>query len=152
MGKTNMGRVILGGVVAGIVANVVGFFVDGLLLAPQWAEAMKALGKPDISTSQIIGFNILGLAYGVFVVWLYAAIRPRYGAGPKTAVCAGMAAWVAGLLIPNVALMGVTGLFPSNLIVMTTLGGIVEWVPAALAGAALYRESAVTAQTMAART
>ena len=152
MGKINMGRVILGGVVAGIVANVVGFFVDGLLLAPQWAEAMKALGKPDISTSQIIGFNILGLAYGVFVVWLYAAIRPRYGAGPKTAVCAGMAAWVAGLLIPNVALMGVTGLFPSNLIVMTTLGGIVEWVPAALAGAALYRESAVTAQTMAART
>ena len=98
MGKINMGRVILGGVVAGIVANVLGFLVDGLLLAPQWAEGMKALGRPDFSTSQIIGFNILGLAYGIFTVWLYAAIRPRYGAGPKAAVCAGLAAWVAGAL------------------------------------------------------
>jgi hypothetical protein len=112
---------------------------------------MKALGKPDLSVTQIIGFNILGFAYGIFAVWLYAAIRPRYGAGPKTAVCAGLAVWVAGVLLPNVTFMGVAGLFPSNLTVMTTGAGIVEWVAAALAGAALYKESAGSAQTMTAR-
>lgn len=112
---------------------------------------MKALGRPDFSSTQIIGFSVLGFAYGIFTVWLYAAIRPRYGAGPKTAVCAGLAVWVAGLLIPNFALMGVTGLFPSSLTVMTTLGGIVEGVAGALAGAALYKESAVSAQSKAAR-
>lgn len=48
---------------------------------------MKALGKPELSINQIVGFNITGLAYGIFIVWLYAAIRPRYGAGPKTARC-----------------------------------------------------------------
>ena len=27
-------------------------------------------------------------------MWLYAAIRPRYGPGPKTALMAGLAWWV----------------------------------------------------------
>ena len=151
MGTINMSRVILGGLVAGIVANVLGFLVDGLMLEPQWAEGMKALGRPDLSVNQIVGFNILGFAYGIFTVWLYAAIRPRYGAGPKAAVCAGLAVWVAGVLLPNVGFMGVTGLFPSNLTLMTTTGGIVEWVAAGLAGAALYKEGAGSPQTMAAR-
>jgi len=66
MGRINMGRVILGGIVAGIVADVLGYIVDGVILAPQWAEGMKALGRTDFSVSQIVGFNILGLAYGVF--------------------------------------------------------------------------------------
>ena len=38
MGKVNMGRVILGGIVAGIVADVLGYVVDGVILAPRWAE------------------------------------------------------------------------------------------------------------------
>jgi len=151
MAKINMGRVILGGIVAGIVGNALSFVVDGLLLAPQWAEAMKALGKPDLTVNQIIGFNLLGFAYGIFTVALYAAIRPRYGAGPHVAVCAGLAVWVAGVLLPNVGFMGVAGLFPSNLMLLTTGAGILEWVAAAVAGAALYKESSGAARTMAAR-
>jgi hypothetical protein len=43
MGKINIGRVILGGIVAGIIGNILGYLVDGLMLAPQWAAAMKTL-------------------------------------------------------------------------------------------------------------
>ena len=150
MEKINMGRVILGGIVAGIVADVLGDIADGVILAPQWAEGMKALGRTDFSVGQIVGFNILGLAYGIFAVWLYAAIRPRYGAGPRAAVCAGLAVWVAGFLLPNVSFMGAGGLFPTNLTVMTTLAAVVEWVAGALAGAALYKEAG-SVQSMAAR-
>ena len=150
MERINMGRVILGGIVAGIVADVLGSLVDGVLLAPQWAEGMKALGRPEFSVSQIVGFNILGLAYGIFAVWLYAAIRPRYGAGPRAAACAGLAVWVAGVLLPNAGFMGAAGLFSANLTMMTTLAAIVEWVAAALAGAALYKEAG-SVQSMAAR-
>lgn len=91
MGKINMNRVILGGVVAGIVGNVLGYLADGVMFAPQWAAGMKALGRPEFNVNQLIGFNIIGLAYGILAVWLYAAIRPRYGAGPKTAAYAGVA-------------------------------------------------------------
>ena len=40
MGKVNIGRVLLGGIVAGIVGNILGYLVDGLMLAPQWAAAI----------------------------------------------------------------------------------------------------------------
>ena len=151
MERINMGRVILGGIVAGIVADVLGTIVDGMILAPQWAEGMKALGRPDFSVNQIIAFNIIGLAYGILAIWVYAAIRPRYGAGPKAAVAAGMAVWVAGVLLPNAGFMGAAGLFSTNLTAMTTAAGVVEWALAAVAGAALYKEGAGSVQSMAAR-
>jgi hypothetical protein len=151
MERINIGRVFLGGIVAGIVANILGYLVDGVILAPQWTAAMKVLGKGDFTTNQIVAFNVIGLAYGVFAVWLYAAIRPRYGAGPRTAICAGLAVWVAGVLLPNAALMGVTGLFPSDLTTISTLAGAVEWTAAILAGAALYKEGTESAHTMTAR-
>ncbi len=150
MERMNLGRVVLGGIVAGIVADALGYVVDGVLLAPQWAEGMKALGKSEFTTNQMIGFNILGLVYGVFALWLYAAIRPRYGAGPKAAVWAGLAVWISGVLLPNLGLMAMPGLFSINLTLLTSAGGIVEWVAAALAGAALYKESQATPRTMAA--
>jgi hypothetical protein len=151
MERINIGRVFLGGIVAGIVANILVYLVDGVMLAPRWSAAMTALGKPEFSTNQIVAFNVIGLAYGIFAVWLYAAIRPRYGAGPKTAVCAGLAVWVAGVLLPNAVFMGVTGLFPTDLTIMSTLAGVVEWTAAALAGAALYTEGAASARSMTAR-
>jgi len=151
MERINLGRVVLGGIVAGIVANILGYLVDGVILAPQWTAALKVLGKGDFTTNQIIAFNVIGLAYGIFAVWLYAAIRPRYGAGPKTALCAGLAVWVAGVLLPNAALMGITGLFPTDLTTMTTLAGVVEWAAAILAGASLYKEGTESARTMTAR-
>ena len=151
MGKINIGRVIVGGIVAGIVADILGYLVDGVMLAPQWAAGMRALGRTEFSLGQNVAFNIIGLIYGVLIMWLYAAIRPRYGAGPKTAITAGLALWVGGVLLPNVGFMSVNGLFPANLTIMTTLGGIVECVAAALAGAAVYKESAEAARSVAAR-
>ena len=151
MGRINIGRLILGGIVAGIVGDILGYLVDGVMLAPRWAAGMRALGRAEFSVSQNVAFNIIGLVYGILMVWLYAAIRPRYGAGPKTAVWAGLAVWVAGVLLPNAVFMGAAGLFPASLTVMTTAAGIVELVVAALAGAALYKEGAESVRSMPAR-
>ncbi len=87
MTKTNVGRIVLGGIVAGIVLDILGYIVDGILLAPQWTAGMTALGKSGgFTMNQIVSLNLLGLANGIFAIWLYAAIRPRYGAGPKAAI------------------------------------------------------------------
>ena len=53
MGKINIGRVILGGLVAGIVSDLLGYLVDGVLLGPRWAAGMKALGHLDVSLPHI---------------------------------------------------------------------------------------------------
>jgi hypothetical protein len=140
MGKINLSRVILGGIVAGIVSDVLGFLVDGVLLGPQWNYGLRALGHPDISSSQIIGFNVLGIVGGIALVWIYAAIRPRFGAGVKTAVCAGVAFWVVSVLLPNLSFMWITHLFSRHLTAYTTACALVEVVIAAIAGAAVYQE------------
>jgi hypothetical protein len=140
MGKINIGRVILGGIVAGIVADLLGFLVDGILLAPRWADGMKRLGHGDFSSNAWLWFNVLGLAGGIALIWIYAAIRPRFGAGVKTAISAGLAFWLIGSLLPNCSFMWVAGLFSKHLAAMTTAGNLVELVAGAIAGAAIYKE------------
>jgi len=140
MGKINIGRLIIAGLVAGIVADILGFVVDGMLLAQRWADGMTRLGHGDFSSNEWIWFNLLGLAGGIAVIWVYAGIRPRFGAGIKTAVYAGIVCWFVGTLIPNVSYMWVSGLFSRHLAAMTTAGGLVEVLAGAIAGAALYKE------------
>src|SRR5271170_5757052 len=112
MGKINLGRVIIAGIVAGLVADILGFVVDGVLLAPQWAAGMKALGRTELfSPSQLIWINLLGILGGIALIWIYAAIRPRFGPGPITAVLAGVAFWVVGYFLPNFTFMWFGGLF-----------------------------------------
>ena len=142
MGKINMGRVTLAGIVAGIVSDILGYLVDGGLLAPRWAAGMAALGHPEFSSDQWIWFNSQGIVGGIVVIWIYAAIRPRFGAGATTAVLAGVAVWVVGSLIPNLSFMWFGGLFSRHLTAYTTAGALVEIVVGAIAGAALYKESA----------
>ena len=101
---------------------------------------MKALGRGDLSSNEVIWFNVIGLAGGIAMIWIYAAIRPRFGAGVKTAVYAGIVYWFIGLLLPNVSFMCVAGLFSKHLALMTTAGGLVEIVAGAIAGAYVYKE------------
>jgi|SRR5208282_3527833 len=141
MGKINVGRLILGGIVAGIAIDIVDYFVDGMWLGQRWADGMALLGKPGFSQTQIILFNVIGLLTGIAAIWVYAAIRPRFGAGIKTAVIAGLAVWVIGVLLPNAALMHVAHLFSNHLTLYTTLGGLVEVVFGTVVGASVYKES-----------
>ena len=45
MGHINSGRVLAGGIVAGIVINIFEYVTNGRLLAADWAAAMQALGR-----------------------------------------------------------------------------------------------------------
>ncbi len=141
MGKINVTRLILGGIVAGIAIDLLDYLVDGVWLAQRWADGMALLGKPGFSQVQDIWFDVLGLLSGLAAIWLYAAIRPRFGSGPKTAIIAGLAVWFIGVFLPNVGFMYVPQLFSKHLTLYTTLGGIVEVVIGTLAGASVYRES-----------
>jgi hypothetical protein len=141
MGKINIGRVILGGIVAGIVGDLLDYPVDGLWLKPLWDYDMGLLGRTSFSSSMWIGFDLLGIVTGIVAIWIYAAIRPRLGAGLKTAIYAGVVVWILGTLVPNASFMYVGGLFSKHLTLYTTLGGLVEVVVGTIAGAALYKEA-----------
>jgi hypothetical protein len=141
MGKINVGRLILGGIVAGIVNDILGYGVDGWLLAQGWANAMKALGHGQSSLNTFILLNLVGIVAGFVALWIYVAIRPRFGPGVKTAIYAGVASWVLGALLPDASFMYATGLFPRHLTLYTTIGALVEISVATIIGAALYKEA-----------
>ena len=87
MGKINWGKVLLGGLVAGIIIDVVEGILQGVILGPEWRQAMQALGHPLQETGLKMAVHVLlGLTYGLSAVCLYAAIRPRFGPGPMTAL------------------------------------------------------------------
>jgi hypothetical protein len=111
-----------------------------VILAPRWAQDMTRMGRPDFTASQLVWFNIIGFALGMLAVWVYVAIRPRFGAGMRTAVIAGIAVWVATSLLPNASIMWVTGLFNNHLTLYTTAGALIELVVGTVAGASVYRE------------
>ncbi|MGA8531968.1 MAG: hypothetical protein WB622_19755 [Acidobacteriaceae bacterium] len=140
MGKINISRWILGGVVAGIGVDFLSYLIDGVILAPRWAREMARLGRPEFTASQLVWFNVIGMALGLLGVWVYVAIRPRFGAGMRTAICAGIAVWVASALLPNASTMWVTGLFNNHLTLYTTAGALIELVVGIVVGAAVYRE------------
>jgi hypothetical protein len=141
MSDISTGRVILGGVVAGIVSDILGFAVDGVWLAPRWNAGMKALGHAGFAPNQFIGFNLLGIAGGMMAIWIYAAIRPRFGPGLVTAIKAGSIVWVLSALLPNLGFMYLAGLFPHRLTVYTTICALFEIVIGTIAGAIVYREA-----------
>lgn len=138
MGKVNWVRVILGGLLAGVIINVFEFIVNGLLLAKDMQAAISALGK-QMGGGQLLMFAVWGFLVGIFAVWLYAGIRPRYGAGLKTALCAGLAVWCLGYLLADVTPLALK-LFPIRLTVIGLAVGLVEVSVGTLAGAWLYRE------------
>jgi hypothetical protein len=140
MAHTNRGRVILGGLAAGVVINVVEYVTNGVVLKDGWAHAMQALGKPtELAPAAIVMFNIWGFLLGIAAVWLYAAIRPRYGLGPGTAVRAGLAAWALAVFLGDLVYYPL-GLFPARLVVISAAVELVEVIVATMVGAWLYKE------------
>jgi hypothetical protein len=146
MGKINYGRVVLGGVVAGIVAAILDWLFHGVLLGQLYANAMKTLNH--LGVSSVLAFWVylflLDIMAGIVAVWMYAAMRPRIGASMQTAVCAGLVAWFFGGLMPNTIMM-LMGFYGRRLTLYATLSGIVVSVVATVAGAALYKEAESTA-------
>ena len=140
MGKINMGRVVLGGIVAGLIINVVEGVMNGVILKEQWSEAAKALGQSGaISVKQIVAFNVWGFAAGILAIWLYAAIRPRFGAGPKTAMCAGVIVWMLAFAMAN-AMMAFLHIYPLWILLTVTAVALPELLIASVAGAYFYKE------------
>ena len=140
MNRINMGRVLIGGLLAGLIINFGEFVLNGFLLAEEMNAAMAALNKPPVNPGMIVWFVVFGFGLGVMLVWVYAAIRPRFGAGIKTAVCASTLVWGLAYLYPNLFFI-IIDLFPRGMMIRATIWGLVEVSIAGIAGAWVYKEA-----------
>ena len=140
MGKINWGRVILGGLLAGVVLNAVDYVFFGVMMKQDLAAAMQALGKqPTAMDSLVPLFVTLDFVYGIGLLWVYAAIRPRFGPGARTAVIAGVAVWFFIGLLHAIG-EAPMGLFPQKIYTVGTIVALVQYAVAGAVGASVYRE------------
>jgi hypothetical protein len=135
----NVTRVLIGGFVAGLVINIGESVLNGWLLAADLTAALERLNLPPVGGNAIATFVVMAFALGLATVWLYAAIRPRYGAGVNTALCAGATVWFFSYAYPSIGFL-VMGFFPTRLTLISLAWGLGELLLAAVAGAWLYRE------------
>ncbi|MBI3993179.1 MAG: hypothetical protein HY342_07880 [Candidatus Lambdaproteobacteria bacterium] len=99
----NRNRIILAGLAAGILWIVIDFVGHGTMLMNTYAK-LGAEGiihaEPQIPFLPLL--LIANLAIGLALACLYAAVRPRLGPGPKTALLIGLAVFLV-LIPPNLS-------------------------------------------------
>jgi hypothetical protein len=146
MTKINWARLILGG----IVATVILFLTDGVLhehlVHHDWDMLPAALGARESQKGHgvaIMYFFVFELGRGMISLLIYALMRPFYGPGPKTAVLAGLAAWLA-FSVAGPAQFIPLGFYSNALWAKVAGYQLITSIVAALAGAALYKDAAAS--------
>jgi hypothetical protein len=140
MSKMNTGRVVLGGLVAGVVMNLCDFVVNNYVLAREWRRVAQSRNV-DIEvmggTSALVTYVVVDMLYGLVIVWLCAAMRPRLGPGPVSAMIAGVVvALVVALALATLA----EAFFSWDLYIKNTGLLLASMLLAAIAGAQVYKE------------
>lgn len=143
MGKINWGRVFLGGLLACVVINLLGYGLGSLLFREREIlralEAARPLSLWPPITFVLLTNIIVTFLVGTLIVWWYAAIRPRFGPGPKTAALAGFAFWLTASPV-QIFVGGYVLQWPVHLLVTVDAIHLIQSVAAAVAGAWPYKE------------
>ena len=147
MGSMNRQKVIVGGLVAGIVIAVLDYVIWTYVLAG-WAAGMTdavnaALSATMNSKRAMVGSVVADILFGISIVWCYAAIRPRFGAGAKTAMCAGAFVWFVGTLAYSSLYL--YRLVSSEFMCVAAVTALVEFVIGAYVGCQMYSEPGAAA-------
>ena len=144
MGGINVTRLVLGGFAAGAVV----WALEGLSSIFYMDDAEAALEAANLSMDMTVDTWIItvvvSLIVGFSLVFLYAAARPRFGPGPKTAATVAVVLWFASYLV---SLLGyqMIGLYPKSMLALWGLVGLIELILAAMVGGWVYREADVPA-------
>lgn len=140
MARINVGRVILGGLVAGVVANGLDYVINRFLLSNEANEMVQRLNlKADQAEGSWLTWLVVDFIYGLLLVFTYAAMRPRFGPGPKTATIVAGCYWAAFTAV--FAGLTAMGIYTPAGFIKTAAFSIASSLIPALVGASLYKEA-----------
>jgi hypothetical protein len=141
MGKINWGRLLIGGLVAGVVMNLLFYAGWVLLVRRVVSDALQAVGRPlEESVGGTVIMVVLSFLIGIVAIWLYAAIRPRFGPGLGTATMAGVATGILCGVLPDIGWGSTLRLIPTTVWVTDAVTSLVVVVIGTILGAWLYQE------------
>jgi hypothetical protein len=140
--RINLTRVLIGGVLASLVFIVAEVIVEGLL------KLFIDFNEAELAREYFPGIILSGARYQIVnllylltsctaAIWLYAALRPKFGRGLKTAFIASMLfIFVIFLFMVNNVNMG---LFPLEPALISLALSLAEFPVAVISGAMIYK-------------
>ena len=140
MAQINVVGVIKGGLVAGLVMVVSEAIFNMPVAGARMEAELKALNLTPPGNEAIAIFTAITFVLGILTVYLYAAIRPRFGPGAATAARAGILVWVLTYVFAGIS-FGALGVNSWGLVTLAVAWTLVECVVAAVAGAYFYQEA-----------
>jgi hypothetical protein len=139
MRPLNLKRILLGGLLAGLVVNITETFFNLVLVGKAMENAFKLMNLPPFGPSAMAYYTAWGFIQGLLSVWLYAAIRSQYGPGPKTAIRAGLLVWALAYAFPNMG-FAFMGMAPWSVVSLTLVWSLVEAPLVTIVGARFYKD------------
>ena len=142
MATINWGRLILGSLIAAIIMFITDGFIHGTIAQTDWESIYNGLGasQPAPHGASMIYFAIFELGRGFTAMMFYVLMRAYFGAGPKTAVLAGIVGWIAFSLTGPVQFIPL-GFFSNALWLKVGAIHLITSILATIAGAALYKDA-----------
>ncbi|MBO6767473.1 MAG: hypothetical protein JJ901_04095 [Erythrobacter sp.] len=137
MQDIHLARILFGGIAAGLVIIVGEYVLNAVLLAEHWAELRHDFGISQPGTAQYASGSILTLSYGVVLIWLYAAMRPRFRSDTKAAVVAAFTFWFIAYVLFLLSVWA-NGFVTFGIAIVSIVWGLFEAPLAALIGARVY--------------
>jgi hypothetical protein len=142
MERINMPRVIVSGLAAGLVMNIIDMATAFTILMESGKANLTRLNldPAKLDTAEgIIPWVIVDFLSGILLTFAYAAMRPRFGPGPRTALVSGFTLYAAVTIVLYGFLS--MGLFTPDMFVLNAACALVAVLAGSLTGAALYKES-----------
>ncbi len=138
----NFKRVILGGLAAGMVLLIINLLAQAVF-GNRLQEDMNAwmpgvTERMSMTSGAIAAGIILKFAIGILLVLCYAAIRPRFGPGPRTASYSALFVWILGGIFFSDYLM--IGMMSAATYIILEAFQLLGFLLAAWTGAWMYSE------------
>ena len=146
MAQINWGRLFIGSLAAAIIMFATDGFIHETIAKADWNAVYNGLRAtpPEPHGTSMVYFAIFELGRGFTAMMFYVLMRAYFGAGPKTAVLAGIVGWIAFSLTGPAQFIPL-GFFSNALWVKVGAVHLVISIVATIAGAALYKDAARTA-------
>ena len=97
MTTINWARYITGGLIAAVIFFVTDGMMHEMILKSDWTAVYAGIKAtmPEPHASSMFYFAVFEIGRGMLCMLLYVLMRAFFGAGPKTAILAAIAGWLA---------------------------------------------------------
>jgi hypothetical protein len=136
----NVPRLLVGGVVSGATLWLLESAASAMYLNKMQSALLQHQIELEPSLWLAVMSVTIALLTGLTMVFLYAAVRPRFGPGARTATIVAITLWLGGY-VPSLISYEMIGLYPRTLLYQWGLVGLLEMIGAAIVGAWIYSDA-----------